>query len=158
MPPLRTTGLTGFVGSDLLPRDARCTLYSDGLFRMKGSRVVLDAGDDPGDWTFWTSDHVMNVASDDLDGFQILKGRVSHARMAESTHKWKTSWTLAGLIAHRTSKGEMHPLASELVRQLRSESPLEAIRAAYASYRQLMSGEGSVEPIPEDALEVRSEA
>lgn len=151
MPPLRTTGLTGFVGSDLLPRDARCTLYTDGLFRLKGSLVVLDAGGDPGDWSFYTSDYVMNVASDDVDGFQILKGRVSRAKLLESKHEWKTSWTLAGLIAHRTSKGAPHPLVAELARQLRSESPLEVIRQAYVHYRELISGADAVEPMESEA-------
>lgn len=172
MPRSRTTQLTLFVGSADAPVVYRATLFSDGLFRRLGSNVIIDFGDDPGTWECWTSDHVMRLASDDSeDGFQISKGVVSRARLMNGVARsngWKVTRTIAAMLGAVTRDGKHHPLVGDvLTHQLRSEwsdapfrdvpasldrdvwLPLETIRAAYARYRQLMSGEDGVMELPE---------
>lgn len=138
MPRSRTTSLTCFLGSESAPVAYRVTLFSDGLFRRLGSRTIVDHGDDPASWSVWTSDHVMNVAMNDQDGFMLSKGTTSNNKLAASTHEWKESVSLGKMLA------SSHPLVATL-----RGVTIETIRDAYAAYRRLITGEDAVEELPE---------
>lgn len=120
-----TTSRTLFVWTWEAPRALRGTEKTEkALFARKGSEVVMDFGGDPAEWMVATSDHIMSLASDDTDGFQILKGGVSVNRLREApAHVWKQFKTLAKFLEDAD-----HPLNA-------TGHTLEELRAAYNAYR-----------------------
>lgn len=119
-----TTSRTLFVWTWDAPRALRSIETDEALFRRKGSGTVNDLGGDPAEWMVATSDHIMALASDDTDGFQILKGGVSVQRLKEADpHTWKTFKTLKAFIEDTD-----HPLN-------KTGHTLDEIRAAYEANR-----------------------
>lgn len=122
---VRMCSLTLCGGSESDPTGRRVTLFSDGGLKALPSRVAIDFGGDPASWTFVTSDHLMNVASNDADGFRIVKGTFSMARLRASAHAWKQAHTLEEWLTLD------HPL-TETLRGV----TIETVRAFYADLRK----------------------
>ena len=100
----------------------RVTEIATHLFRSNGSGAIKDLGGDPGAWMVATSDFVMSVASKDTDGFRLVKGTCSAAKLAAAKHTWKEVLTLEDFAKLD------HPLNN-------GAGTIDEIRAAYDAKR-----------------------